>query len=69
MEKIKFNTRSEKILVTAGCSHTQGSAFIKSNYFNPKTGLKGYFGGGGGGPAPAPAASAPEIKKEKSYMN
>ena len=38
MEKIKFNTRSEKILVTAGCSHTQGSAFIKSNYFNPKTG-------------------------------
>jgi len=40
MEKIKFNTRSEKILVTAGCSHTQGSAFIKSNYFNPQTGTR-----------------------------
>jgi hypothetical protein len=40
MEKIKFNTRSEKILVTAGCSHTQGSAFLKSNYFNSKTGLR-----------------------------
>jgi hypothetical protein len=40
MEKIKFNTRSEKILVTAGCSHTQGSAFLKSNYFNSKTGIR-----------------------------
>ena len=38
MEKIKFNTRSEKVLVVAGCSHTQGSAFIKSNRFDPKIG-------------------------------
>ena len=38
MDKLKFNTRSEKILVVAGCSHTQGSAFIKSNKFDPKLG-------------------------------
>tara|TARA_R100000278_G_scaffold115885_1_gene95031 strand:+ start:158 stop:1177 length:1020 start_codon:yes stop_codon:yes gene_type:complete len=38
MDKLKFNTRSEKILVVAGCSHTQGSAFVKSNKFDPKSG-------------------------------
>jgi len=44
MEKLKFNTRSEKILVTAGCSHTQGSAFIKSNFWKAETGKKNQKG-------------------------